>query len=90
MRAVTTYGVTDYHLGRAAATAGDLHTAVAHFTRAVSRNDRLGAAAWAARSRIALADIRERLGDDAADLRAAGLETARRLDLAADQLVTWP
>ncbi len=81
-------GAVDRYLGLAALTAGDLPAAERHLRDAVDLNTRIGARPWTARTQADLAALllaRDQPGDreQAAELLAAALGTARRLGMTA-------
>ena len=81
-------GAVDRYLGLAALTAGDLPAAERHLRDAVDLNTRIGARPWTARTQADLAALllaRDQPGDreQAVELLAAALGTARRLGMTA-------
>ncbi len=85
-RAAICIGPVARYAGIAAATAGRVDAAIAHFERALAMARRWGAEPMVAALRLELADVLERAGDEASvararALRAEGLKAARRLEL---------
>jgi hypothetical protein len=76
------WGAVASRLGVLAARLGRLDAALVHLRRAVTSLDEMGALLWAAPARLALADVLDARGDQAAAAeRASALETARALGL---------
>jgi tetratricopeptide (TPR) repeat protein len=85
-RAAICLGPVARFAGMAAATAGRLEDAIGHLERAMAMARRWGAAPTVAATRLELADVLERVGDEssvarARALRREGLADAERLEL---------
>jgi DNA-binding SARP family transcriptional activator len=78
-------GSVEHYLGLLAAASGDVRRAVQHLESAINCNDRIAAAPWSVRSRMALADLLIEEPDRASQLRKQALGIADAYELTASR-----